>query len=70
MAQWCERWPRTNVFDFQTRHYIRVEFVVGSRLCSSGFCPAPPVFPPFSKTKFQIPIRPGKRGPHILFYQS
>ena len=36
------------------------EFVVGSRPCSMGCSPGPPVFP--SSTIFYISIRPGNRG--------
>ena len=50
-------WPG---FDSRTRHYMWVEFVVGSRPRSEGVSPRPPVFPPFSKTnisKFQFDVQ-------------
>ena len=42
-------WPG---FDSQSRCHMWVEFVVGSRPCSEGFSPGPPVFLPPKKPTF------------------
>ena len=49
-------WPG---FDSQTWRHMRVQFVVGLRLCSKGFSPGPLVFLLQQKSTFQIAIQPG-----------
>ena len=51
-------WPG---FKSWRRHYMRVEFVVGSLPYSERFSPVIPVFSPLKNQHFQIPIRPGIR---------
>ena len=43
-------WPG---FDSRTRRHMCFEFVVGSRPCSEGFSPGPPVFLPPQKSTLQ-----------------
>ena len=47
-------WPG---FDSWTQRHKWVEFVVGSRPCSEGFCSGSPVFLTPQKPTLQIPIR-------------
>ena len=52
-------WPG---FESRTCLHMWVEFVVGSRLCSAGFSPGPPVFFPSQRPFFQIPTRRKNSG--------
>ena len=72
---WCSSGESTCLppmcpgFDCRTQCHIRVEFVVGSHSCSAGFFSGYSGFSFLLKNQhFQIPIRPGIRGPQV--YQS